>query len=1104
MPLARSDSSQSVWVSPHGGDEMRDDDVRDQRRIRHLSAVLVRNLTLDPRRDELLSGPPLQPTTSFDAGPPTSARTPFFTDLFAPERPAHPPDGLFKGGRRRAGSNASWTGEFGTVDEAPEREEREVVLNGKASPGPRTRARRSSSAATLLTRPSTAPITEDDEPVSPSAPPPALPTSVPLRARSASRLSTKSNNSTLSTSTIREAPRLPPSRSKRSPPASERPPHPSSAHFAAKEKQQRSQLVRRRVLDSFVSLELVPPDAQAELDPPPATPASPTLDRRRPRGSSVLSVSSPLVPASSASSSRMERSNSGSSVASFSLSSPRKAMRRRRTVSSSLIPSTSSLSLNHAPAPPPDPFFVSPLVEQSMNPTFCVDRSHFVLPSSSDSALDAEDEVATWPGLRDDRVRAKVFVRMAPHEGESSVKGKGRATEEDEDGWKCLIEWNVALDGLTSLGRDPTTFPSLPPNTLIFALSPSASFPTPFTSSAPSAPTTDLEYFTAPLPLLHTHARSSRRRRARTTSSALDRGAVSEDELDLFDGGSSGAESAEEGDAADPADEGNLSDPGVGAGSGSGAGRARSGTLTLSRRANERKRLLARELRAAEEARRRREVVEKSRRETRMVRPAEWGDVRSVWEGERELEALKAECGAVRARVERVLSGGGGGEQGWAEMSRERAELRDAVEDLEACKEAVDEEVAEAVDDLATRRAKLRARRERLERAKALDEANLRELERKKDELDADEESLADLSSSSLTRRTKLITLLSHIFPIEPAQPTVSSPSPPPLLFTIHDLPLPNSSFPFSYSDDELSSALGYAAQLTHMLAAYLGVPLVYPIRCAGSRSTVFDGVSRMKGVRAFPLYGKGVEQYRFDYAVFLLNKNIEQLMYSQRLTCLDLRNTLPNLKTLVLSLSYDPSHADYASSTLLPEAPFAADEDVDDARPPSPASDGSTASTASSTSFSARPASASASSTPESTPDASTASLPDRDSSSDTSTPEASAPRISRSPSLASTIRVRSQSPTPTVRANGAEKRPPPRSSSPTPPALPSKLPSTKLKHASGARERSSSGSSAGGGGGYGKLLADGLWGAVAGGSLRGRARGSLGGGAGEAATGE
>ena len=60
--------------------------------------------------------------------------------------------------------------------------------------------------------------------------------------------------------------------------------------------------------------------------------------------------------------------------------------------------------------------------------------------------------------------------------------------------------------------------------------------------------------------------------------------------------------------------------------------------------------------------------------------------------------------------------------------------------------------------------------------------------------------------------------------------------------------------------------------------------------------------------------------------------------MFSQGLTVLDLRNTLPNLMTLMLSLSYDPSHDDYLASTLLPTGPFAhqpssvAVDDVEDA----------------------------------------------------------------------------------------------------------------------------------------------------------------------------
>jgi hypothetical protein len=48
---------------------------------------------------------------------------------------------------------------------------------------------------------------------------------------------------------------------------------------------------------------------------------------------------------------------------------------------------------------------------------------------------------------------------------------------------------------------------------------------------------------------------------------------------------------------------------------------------------------------------------------------------------------------------------------------------------------------------------------------------------------------------------------------------------------------------------------------------------------------------------RTFPLYMKGVVRFRFDYGVFLLNKNIERLAESQGLKVMDIRQTLPNLK---------------------------------------------------------------------------------------------------------------------------------------------------------------------------------------------------------------
>jgi hypothetical protein len=78
-----------------------------------------------------------------------------------------------------------------------------------------------------------------------------------------------------------------------------------------------------------------------------------------------------------------------------------------------------------------------------------------------------------------------------------------------------------------------------------------------------------------------------------------------------------------------------------------------------------------------------------------------------------------------------------------------------------------------------------------------------------------------------------------------------------------------------------------------------------------------------------FPLYSKGVERYRFEYAVYLLNKDIEsvrprsdravatkpglilahcswQLMVDRDIKIMDLRHTLPNLMNLLLTVSSD------------------------------------------------------------------------------------------------------------------------------------------------------------------------------------------------------
>jgi len=576
-------------------------------------------------------------------------------------------------------------------------------------------------------------------------------------------------------------------------------------------------------------------------------------------------------------------------------------------------------------------------------------------------------------------------------------------------------------------------------------------------------------------------------------------------------------------------------------------------------------------LKIEEEKRRRLEFIERSKRETRMVDLANFEVVERLWVGEREIVGMSREKGEVEKRLRREV---GKGEV--EELSRDREERRDRVGDLEGVDEAVREEVEDLTNDLERRRERLEKRKERLVKAREMDERNRTALKEVNEELDEKEyvkafllnclwltrrssltysRDISSLQTAILARRTHIVTLLSHLFPIEPVLPSPSHPSPPPLLFSIHSLALPNSTYPPSYSDDLLSSALGYAAHLTLFLAAYLGVPLCYPVIWRGSRSVVKDGISMMKGPRAFPLYGKGVDQYRFDYGVFLLNKNIEQvrifplllnyskltnfkcqqLMYSQNLTVLDLRNTLPNLKTLVLSLSFGEWSEEYRQASLYPI--FTDPDQVDNSRETVTHSEeeegvidlneqgGSSQSSNGSTE--------SNSSDPSTTPETSIESLPPRgeEEGSQVSASSSVPSTRSRSSSLASaasTIKVSDSTTTIATKmkrsssrdskssnsrrgggGGGIEKLVPAHTSSTT--TVSSNSPSSsggsnnkittvngtdggrgKLEKGKNSRVRTTSTSSSTGGGGYGSRFANSVWSAVAGKAGERESRGS------------
>jgi len=136
---------------------------------------------------------------------------------------------------------------------------------------------------------------------------------------------------------------------------------------------------------------------------------------------------------------------------------------------------------------------------------------------------------------------------------------------------------------------------------------------------------------------------------------------------------------------------------------------------------------------------------------------------------------------------------------------------------------------------------------------------------------------------------------LTKIFELKPAPQQNSS-----TIWEISGISLPNSEFTGS-DEEQVAIGLGHVCHYVFMLSKYLDVPLRYELTPKCSRSIITDKITS-RG--QYPLYSYGVDRKRFEYAVFLLNKNIEQLLHSQGTELIkSLRDTLPNLSTLVSAL---------------------------------------------------------------------------------------------------------------------------------------------------------------------------------------------------------
>lgn len=111
------------------------------------------------------------------------------------------------------------------------------------------------------------------------------------------------------------------------------------------------------------------------------------------------------------------------------------------------------------------------------------------------------------------------------------------------------------------------------------------------------------------------------------------------------------------------------------------------------------------------------------------------------------------------------------------------------------------------------------------------------------------------------------------------------------------------------------TTALGYIAHAISLVASYLHVPLRYPVRLGGSHSYVKDYapcveptlsgsssaafVSTNNKCLEFPLFLDGQDVTRAAYAIFLLNKDVEQLLNCVGAKSLGPRHVLANLKQL-------------------------------------------------------------------------------------------------------------------------------------------------------------------------------------------------------------
>ncbi|KAK5115844.1 hypothetical protein LTR85_009438 [Meristemomyces frigidus] len=233
------------------------------------------------------------------------------------------------------------------------------------------------------------------------------------------------------------------------------------------------------------------------------------------------------------------------------------------------------------------------------------------------------------------------------------------------------------------------------------------------------------------------------------------------------------------------------------------------------------------------------------------------------------------------------------------------AEAEDRQKTIDYAKKTVDKQLDKARRQQEEKRQLLQTRRDLMTEDTSDRTAKGGEMEEAKPELPNLRDEHDVKKKAIQNQRRRICEDLQRCYPIQP----VTGKS---LSFTIRDLHLPNSEDLDAEPPDIVAAAFGHVSHVVLMLSFYLAQPLPYPVSPRSSNSTIEDPISLLKtnssttykderALRTYPLFTKGVPRFRFEYAVFLLNKDIQILLESAyNVRAVDIRQTLPNLKYLL------------------------------------------------------------------------------------------------------------------------------------------------------------------------------------------------------------